>query len=45
MVDAREHLADRLVRCELEHERTEELRPRRTGELDAVAGLPGEAIY
>src|SRR5664279_4709265 len=44
VMDAREHLADRPVRCELEHERTEELGPRDAGQLDAVADLAGEAI-
>jgi hypothetical protein len=44
VVDAGEHLADRPVRCELKYERTQELRPRRAGELDAVADPAGEAI-
>jgi hypothetical protein len=33
-----------LAQIGLKHERTKELRPRRAGELDAVAGLAGEAI-
>jgi hypothetical protein len=44
VVDAREHLVNRLVRCELEREWAKELRPGSTGQLDAVAGLAAEAI-
>src|SRR5439155_27128066 len=35
---------DRPGRCELKHQRTQELRPRRAGELDPVTDLAGEAI-
>ena len=44
VVDAREHLADRAMRGELERERADELRPRRHGEVEAVASVALQTI-
>ncbi len=44
VVHAGEHLTDRPVRYELKHERTQELRPRRAGQLDAVVEVARNAI-